>query len=93
MRCFAAARDGSERRRRRVVAPAATRSSNKDSRLPYSREKSRFWASLAPPLIVAVIAASGFAWLAFANLDGSGAPQPRFDHSAAIQALFFRGAR
>lgn len=72
---------------------AATRSNQKDSTLSGSHEKPRFLASLAPPLIVAVIAAGGLAWLAVANLDGSGMPQPRFDHASAIQELFFRGAR
>jgi hypothetical protein len=64
-----------------------------DSKLAASRDNHRFWASLAPPLAVAIIVASGLIWLAFVNPRGGAEPQTRFEHAAAIQRLFFRDSR
>ncbi|MGH7036048.1 MAG: hypothetical protein ACREFL_20170 [Stellaceae bacterium] len=86
-RRFAAAEAGGERRwTRGLAALQIQRSTGSD--LAISPDRHRFLASLAP-LVVAIIAASGLAWLAFVNFHG-GKAQIRFEHAAAIQRLFFR---
>ena len=64
-----------------------------DYKLAISHDNHRFWALLAPPLIVAIIVAGGLIWLAFVNPRGGAEPQTRFEHAAAIQRLFFRDSR
>ena len=64
-----------------------------DSKLAVSSDNHRFWALLAPPLIVAIIVASGLIWLAFVTPRPGAGPQTRFEHAAAIHRLFFRDSR